>query len=454
MIQKKNKSIKIKYYDYNNSKIKLLYLQENKCVIKYLFEDINQDITKSSLNENYTDKLKQIFIEPKDDNNINDLLLETDNKLLNFLDEEFVQNYNELKNKIEKEEQKDIIINSNYILSKIKRELNNKNNIFLNQDNKKLQELLDLNKLCCNIRKKYSHYLICLNPIINIYNCNNNYLIFLGKNFCIFSYDIKNNKFVSSITNNFIPNFKKDINSYEIKYIFSGIIILNNKCNIFLIDIQYFEIKKIYNYYSQIIGNGKYLLFDNLVNENIQYSVIDLSSNLNIENHEFTEIFKFKLNNNNPDFILSNNKFTFISIYENNQLSINNYKLNELEDNHNFQNIRKATIISKIEKEIIPKNELIKHSGIYDESYHPKNLFIEKSYYCSKKGKEHFIEFEFVNEYYFLKFEIIFHEKYKECIPKKYSIDIYDCKKRQINSLFYETKENTLNYNENINEKL
>ena len=106
---------------------------------------------------------------------------------------------------------------------------------------------------------------------------------------------------------------------------------------------------------------------------------------------------------------------------------------------------------NKIEKEITPKK--IKHSGIYDDWYHPKNLFIEKSYYCSKKGTKQYIEFEFDDEYYFLKFEIIFHEKYNDCIPNYYSIKINDFKKRRINSLVYETKKNVLNYIENIDEK-
>ena len=141
-------------------------------------------------------------------------------------------------------------------------------------------------------------------------------------NFFILEYKIKSKKFFCRITNNFFPNFKQDINNFEIIYTFSNNIILKNKNYIFLIDNKFFEIKGKYKYYSQIIGNGKYLLFDNLVNENIQYSVIDLSSNVNIENYEFKELLNFKLEHNIPEFLLSNNIYIFISIYENNQICI------------------------------------------------------------------------------------------------------------------------------------
>ena len=99
--------------------------------------------------------------------------------------------------------------------------------------------------------------------------------------------------------------------------------------------------------------------------------------------------------------------------------------------------IKKLKIIYKEEgwaekiykMKIIP--EISDYSDIYTDSYHPKYLFTKDDYYyCSGNGNNHFIEFDFSKEYYFIEVKITFSEKYKSCKPKICKIQIFDMKKR------------------------
>ncbi len=67
-----------------------------------------------------------------------------------------------------------------------------------------------------------------------------------------------------------------------------------------------------------------------------------------------------------------------------------------------------------------------------------------ESYYCSSSGTKHYFLLDFLQEYYFLDFHIIFHEDYKTCIPKTYTIQVYDEKKRQTNEIIYITDDKIL----------
>ena len=353
------------------------------------------------------------------------------------------------------------MFNSNYVHYLIENALDNKNNNLINKENEKMQNIINLNNLCVEIGKKYFGYLFFSTKINDIYNFKNESISFLGET-CLFSnYIIKSKYFGCYVTPNFLGNNEMNFNDYEIKYICSNynIIILNNfsKKIIYIVEnSRIYLLKKKYNYFCNIVANDKYLLFDNIKENIVQFSFIDLSNNLNEENHELKTLFNFKVDNFYPKIFLFNTQYKFINIYENNQLCIVDYKLNEKEkkdehnDENNFKNIIRIEIKQLYKRQIIPK--IIEHSKILKNEYHPSMLFSDKSYYSSDKGSKHYIYMDFSKDYYFVNFDIIFHEKYLDCSPKKYIVQLYDSKKREINKLIFISKEKVLNDVKNLNE--
>ena len=51
---------------------------------------------------------------------------------------------------------------------------------------------------------------------------------------------------------------------------------------------------------------------------------------------------------------------------------------------------------------------------------------------------------EFSQEYYFLNIQMIFHKKYKNCIPKNYYIHLYDDKFRIIDNFKFTSEDDSL----------
>ena len=140
------------------------------------------------------------------------------------MDNETLNIYNEFKEVIEKKDlKKDLIINTNYIINTL-------NLLGKIGEHKvgKINYILELNDLIFNIRNRYFHFLVLNSKINKVYNFNNNALIFMGENYFLSEYNLKNKKFSSIITPNFIPLDDNDLNNFEIISIFYNTIILNN----------------------------------------------------------------------------------------------------------------------------------------------------------------------------------------------------------------------------------
>ena len=283
-------------------------------------------------------------------------------------------------------------------------------------------------------------------------------LFLWAKNIYFGIFHLTKKKFFNCLFYDFLQIRDINYNEYEIKNINSDRIILNNfvqkKIYIIINDI-YYLIKNKYNYFLNILVNDKYLLFDTIKDNNLQFTFIDLLNYASVKNHELTQLLNNKIDNNYPRFLTINNKNKIIALYENNQICQMNLILSEKEkenqDNKPLKNKKQIKIIYNSKKDLIP-NEYY-YSEIYSNEYHPGNLFKENSdYYCSRKGVEHFIEFDFSQEYYFLDFKMVFRRKFKECIPKLFSIIIYDNKKRMVNELLYVTENNEIEVQKSINE--
>ena len=154
------------------------------------------------------------------------------------------------------------------------------------------------------------------------------------------------------------------------------------------------------------------------------------------------ELLNTKVEYNYPKILLFSNSKKLISLYDENQLSIANYKHNKIEKNNKI-------ISQKLEiyyhSELTPK--IIKYSNIYSESYHPSHLFDADSsdyYYCSgicsNKGNN-YIEIDLCCDYFLEKLTLVFHESYLDCIPKNCSLIIFDNKKNKIVELKFSNKE-------------
>ena len=158
--------------------------------------------------------------------------------------------------------------------------------------------------------------------------------------------------------------------------------------------------------------------------------------------------------------MLFNSDNKIISLYENNQLCILDYKYikeNEVDNNIIKTNISKIKIQYLKEPDLIVGKDfkVIECSAFYEnkEKYGPSMLFRKESYYCSSEGTVHFFELDFLKEYFFFGFRIEFHGGFIECIPKNYNIQLYDEKKRAIRELAFTSDIKHLYENKIIDEK-
>lgn len=454
--------LSLKYYNNNKGQFEfsLIYEEQKKLFsIKILFEYINNLIEDSKyINKN---NIKNLLPEEKE-GNVCEQLINIDNYLVKYLDNEVIEKYNELKNLIEEDDKNEgKIINTNYVIHKLKLLQKKEEN-----KNETINSILELNKLIFDIRNRYINYIILNSKIFNVYNFNNDTLIFIGEKYFLSEYNLKTKKFNSIITPNFIPFEDFDLSYFEIDYIFYNTIILNNKKQKFVYilekDNNIFVIKNMFKYHLNIFEKNNYLIFDVAHDDNIEFKMFDLSNKSFIENNELTEMFNFKLSNNIPKILSFNNSNKFLLLYEKNQIGIlekiKGTKKSVNDNNKDYKRIEtkgnKADISNQfldISKEInIIKNGIVipkvtKHSEVYYSSlysFSPKYLFTkDNNYYCSSNDQEHFIHFDFSREYNFSYFKIFFLEKNKNCIPGKYCVELYDNDYKKINVIEFMTEE-------------
>ena len=285
-------------------------------------------------------------------------------------------------------------------------------------------------------------------PINNIYNLNNEYLLFMGQKYLFIKYSLLEREFIPVVTNNFMPASEINCNDYEIKAILKGYIILNDFNNKYFYIIESNEFLMLENYYyyhSFVTINDNYILFDQIKNNKIQFTCINLTKSSidenNESNKELIELLNFNIDINYPKILLSNNNI-FIHLFEQNQLCIVKYKLNKINNIKSISTnkINEIKLIHKNEKIIIP--EISTSSSIYNIKYDVINLFTNNLYYCSHYGKVQNLKFTFDDEYYFTNIKFEFHEDFLKCRPKKFCIEISDKKRRCINTFKIENEDN------------
>ena len=463
LIRHDNLKLNIEYYNYNNKRIhSLFFLNDNHFSIESLFEEINEMINDSIIEDKDKEELKKIFTPTKKDGIKSRLLTRINNDLLKIIDDKYKRLYNALQNKLNTNEQKSSFINSNYIHMILYKELSKKECKLEEQDIEKIKALFDFNNLYTNIRKKYIHYLILSSKINNIYNYSNTSLLFMGDNYLFIEFRLKNKEFDQCIFYNTISDDKCDYNNFEIIKIYSNFIILNNFNTkiIYIIEYDYlYLIKNKYNYYENTIFNDKYLLFDNVKNYKIQLTLLDISNNSNLENHEIKELLNIDVNNYNPRLFLFNSNYKLVTLYDKNQICILEFHLTENEtndgDDNKLREINKIKMLDPRTPKLVVGESLkiISSSDCFNRKYNCSMMFEDKSYFCSLDKKNFYFVLDFLEEYYFLSFKIIFHEEYKNCIPKIYTIQVYDDKNKEINEILYETKNDILEENKKIDEK-
>ena len=261
----------------------------------------------------------------------------------------------------------------------------------------------------------------------------------MGEKYLLNIYSLLNKKFLSlESANLFTDEIKFD--NYEIINVLEDKIMLKapEKNTVYIIEIKdnsdFYLLKQSFKYFSNIVANDKYLLFDEKNENNLNFSLIDLSNFSKKEKSKIIQLLKIEIDNNPK--IIANQKFKkMVQIYDNNQLCIMDYNYEEenteIINVENKENIMKINLSKDNEKEIEPSS--IEHSSIYNNDSHPKYLFKkEKKYFCSKSNSKVYLIFHFKPNYYFLGFKMIFWESYKESRPKKFNVSILDIKKRVI----------------------
>ena len=218
-----------------------------------------------------------------------------------------------------------------------------------------------------------------------------------------------------------------------------------------------------FNYYKNVIVNNNYLLFDTINDNEIHFSLLnleDLSKKEN-KNNFLKELFNFKAYYYFPKILLNNNFEDMIYLYENNQLSIVEYKYEKYNKNiinqiNQNQMIKKITI--KENANNLPK--IIDYSEVYNSNYSPLNLFVNNNddfysyYYCSKNPSNQYIVFEFIDEYFIGSFEIFYLSRYKKCKPKNFKVSILDNNKNIIKICeFINNDNNSLSHEYNLKNK-
>ena len=459
IIEKKNDDFRIKYYNFNKHLVSILLIKNNKYTKKYIFKDINYIINNYEYqimeeNKDMLNNLLKNFISRNEENNKN-ILFELDNKLLEEIDEKSFILYKDLIENNLKENNK-FITNTNYIIFEL---LNIMNNHFIKFKEylQKINFLILFYNLIYEIRKSYIYYLLISCPINNVYNLNNEYLLFMGQNYLFIKYSLLEREFTPVVTKNFIPASEIDYDNYEIKSIIQDYIILNDFNNKYIYIIEsnrFLMLKEYYHYHDFVTINDNYILFDQIKSNKIQYTCINIKGSSIVEdkeeNKELLELLNFNIDINSPKILLKNNNI-FIHLFEQNQLCLVKYKLNQINNIKSIktQKIKEIKLIHKNEKRIMP--EMTTSSSIYDTKYDANNLFKEYLYYCSDYGKVQNLKFTFDDEYYFTNIIFEFHEDYLNCRPKKFNIEISDKKRRCINSIKIENENNNGNLTETIN---
>lgn len=426
---------------------------------EYIINDIREIIDNSKINIQEKSKLKTIFVYNDKNDDTLEKLINMNEKFLKFFDDKNKDLYNKLRNKINNNEDK-YVLNSNYIWKTFKRINNNLDRFNLSEQEKEdIKYILNLIDLCGDIMDIYSSYIIFNSKINNVVNYKNSFIFFMGDNYLINVYSLKEKKFFNLVSiNNFMDrnNFKnfKIIQITRDKVIFNDsenktiyFIENNNSYNFCLLKIT---IKYNFNF---VIDN-KYLLYDKIANNKLEFSFVNLSDLTSIENNALIELFNFKINYNIPKIMVSQEFKKIISVYDNNQLCIVDYTYkSELRYENNNMNINEINLIQDNNSEIIPPKS--EYFSVYDDDYTPKNLFIENEYYCSKSNNNNEnILFDFEKEYWLNKIIVTYIDKYQKSRIKKLNVLLYDKKKRIIKKCEYsDYNMEWKNFNITINSK-
>ena len=330
---------------YRNKENYFLINKENRnCNFNYIFDNINTIITKSKIHLDEENKLKQIF--GKKINITIETIMTLDYILMELIDNYTMNFFRNNENKFDENEMKEFLINTNYIYYIIGKKVDS-NNLNI-EENDKMKYLLNLIDCCHQIRKQYIKYIVINTKINNINNLKNEYLIFMGQQYLFVKYLIKEKEFIPITTPNYIANNENDFNNYEINNISQNYIILKNKKGKiinFINNNTFLVLNRQYKYYSNIISNNKYLLFDNIKDNYYMFSLIDLSNLSKVEDNNLLKLLNIKLDNIIPKSLMTNDFKTFVILYDNNQLCIDNYILNKAIDNiDNSNNIKKINI--------------------------------------------------------------------------------------------------------------
>ena len=459
MIENNEQFFKLTYCKDNKyENINIISKENKKYNNEYIINDIRELIEKSNLNNREIIELKSIFVYNGQNDKKFEKLINMNKKLLKFFDDKNKDLYNKLKNKINDNEDK-YMFNSNYIYKTFQRINNNLDNYNLNLEEKEeIKYILDLKDLCCEILELYTNYIIFNSKINKVYNYKNNFIFFIGENYLINIYSLKKKKFYNLASINMILNVE-DYNNFEIIKITSDKIIFNdskNKTIYFIENNNKYNcclLKKTIKYYSSIAIDNNYLLHDKIENDKLEFSFINLTNLENKENNDLIELLNFKINYNIPKIILTQEFKKIISIYDNNQLSIADYKYNNIYNNENNLIINEINLIQDNNSEIVPPSS--SYFSAYDDEYTPNKLFIENDYYCSKSnGNNENIMFDFEKEYWFNKVIVEYVDKYKTSRIKNLNVLIYDNKKRFIDKFVYNNINQDLNsFNFALNSK-
>ena len=427
MIENFNQVLSLKYF-FDQKNIYLFSKKNINCQEKNLLEAMKAMANDSKLSYTEKEAFEKILLYDESDEFLKKLI-KVDEDLIKLFDEKNKNVYNKIRNNI-KEKNEKYVFNSNYIY-KLFNGLNNN----LDKDNWKEEEknqiknIIYFNDICTKIRAKYLPYYVFNSKINHIYNYKNTFFIFMGEKYLLNIYSLKNKNFYGLTFANLLDN-EDNYNNFDISKITLDKIILNNSATktIYIIECDSFcLIKKAFNYSLNFITTDNYLFLDNIKDNELQFSLIDLRNYSNKENTSFVQLLNFKIDNNPPKLLLNENFKKFVGLYDNNQLCIINYTLNKnIENNNNEDKNDISELIFRKDNsiEVIPSIDLF--SSSYDYDYKPKNLFINNSYYCSKSNKNEYIQFNFKKEYYFTQFKMKYIEKYIESRPKKFRITVLD----------------------------
>jgi len=428
MFENINQVLSLKYF-FDQKNIYLLSKKNINCQIKNLLEAIKAIANNSKLSYTEKEALENIFFYDEKSDESFKKLIKIDEDLNKLFDEKNKNEYNKLRNKIQEKNEK-FVLNSNYIYKLFNGLNNNLNKSNWKEEEKtQIRNIVYFNDIFSKIRARYLPYYVFNSKINNIYNYKNKFLIFMGEKYLLNIYSLKNKMFYGLTFINLLEN-EDNFNNFDISKITSDKIILNNSATktIYFIDGDSFSlIKKAFNYSSNFVATDNYLLFDNIKDDDLQFSLIDLKNYSNKDNTSFVQLLNFKIDNNPPKLLLNENFKKFVGLYDNNQLCIIDYTLiKNIKDNNDerAKDISELKFIKDNDIEVIPSIDIF--SSSYDYDYKPKNLFINNSYYCSKTNKNEYIQFNFKKEYYFTQFKMKYIEKYVESRPKKFKITVLD----------------------------